>query len=274
MSDNIHHRTGRAGTTSVDDAPPVLDERFSDDTGDRNKRTAKGRHSERGARRWLSWLALLLIVVAAAYGGVRLTDHRLLAQQKVDVGSALLVASPVTVGAPGNGEVIALFVQPQQTVKKGDPVARMNLHSSDSTGHPVTTQALVTAPVSGIVSNVESPQGSTIKVSDPIVTMYDPGTERFETSVDMATLKRVSTGMSATLSSPATDEPVPAVVDHVVPDPGIDPKAPERQKRLLLVLRPDRPQQVARLVPGLLFSVTVDTGSTPKQSPGVLQVNR
>ncbi len=259
-----------------DGLAPIDDSPFHEDTAERNRALARGRERRNGSRgrvrRVMSWFLVLLMVGAAVYGGYRLTDYRLAQQANVDLGTTVLTATSVSVGAPGSGQVTKVYVSDQERVKAGSPVASMNVDNpaAGGSGPPTVSPATVSAPISGVVSAVPAPAGSSVQSGDPIVTIYDPGTAQFEAAVGTSTLQQLASGMRVTLRSAAVSAPIHAIVDHVVPRPDVSPFS--KDQRMALVLRPTDPARVAKLVPGLLFTATVNTRSAPPGAPKTVRV--
>jgi multidrug resistance efflux pump len=241
----------------------------------RLRRTASGRRHAAFA-----WLTALVIVAAAVYGGIRLTGYRLAGQTRLALGSATLTASRVSVPTPADGQVVRVYVHPGQDVQAGSKLVRVRLFGASSSGHPSSSLTTVTAPSSGIVSSVPSPKGSGVLRGDPLVEMYDPRSDTFQTPIDPGELGGLRRGMHAVLSSPALPHPIAAVVDHVL-QPSTGPAQQDgspattatTEGTLILVLRPLHPGALGRLIPGLVVSTVVDTATGSKQAPSLARLS-
>lgn len=241
----------------------------------RLRRTASGRRHAA-----LAWLTALVIVAAAVYGGIRLTGYRLAGQTRLELGSATLTASRVSVPTPGDGQVVQVYVHPGQDVRAGSKLVRVRLFGTSSTGHPSSSLTTVTAPSSGIVSSVPSPKGSGVLRGDALVEMYDPRSDTFQTPINAGELGHLRRGMHAVLSSPALPHPIAAVVDHVLqPATGSDQQngSPTTTTTtggpLILVLRPLHPAALGRLIPGLVVSTVVDTATGSRHAPSLARLS-
>jgi hypothetical protein len=133
----------------------------------------------------------------------------------------------------------------------------------------------LTAPCRGVISSQPAPVGTFLLRSQPFVQMYDPVVLTLETPVPVADLSRLAVGMVATLhvdGAPTIHAEVQQVLPRTVqPDSSGSP--PPTQDELLLVMRPKRVADVARLVPGLQFTGTIDTRSPPPGPGNRLTVN-
>jgi hypothetical protein len=225
-------------------------------------KTYRGRRFLRGLR---TATVVLLLVGGAAAGGTYVVKQRLAAASYVDLGSAVLTATPVTVGTADAGTVTQLMVAPQAHVNQGQQLATVTTTYS---GRPTETKIL-RAPTTGTVTTVNVTVGGVAQPGQPVVTMYDASKLTFQAQVTNEQLKKLRLGMTAYITGAGLDHRVAARLDRVVPRVTTDPAA--AADRLTVVLTPVAAETatVSTLVPGLQFSATVDTGSSAGTTPAV-----
>ncbi|HZD87906.1 MAG TPA: hypothetical protein VE088_07870 [Gaiellaceae bacterium] len=263
----------RDGGPTVDPGSPFVGEQAHERRQHLRRAAGGRRHAV------LAWLAALAIVAAAVYGGIRLTGYRLAGQTQLELGSAMLTASPVSVPSPGDGQVVHVYVHPGLHVRAGGKLVRVRFFGTNSSGGPSSSLATITAPGAGIVSSVAAPKGDAILRGDALVQMYNPQGDTFQTTIDTATLGRLRKGMHATLTSPALPHPLAAVVDHVVQPAAVSDQQPGSTTTtatapgtMMLVLRPVHPAALGRLIPGLKVNVIVHTATGPKHAPSLARL--
>lgn len=272
-------RTELASPRGHDTGPPV--DPLSPFAGQQAYERRQQLRRSRGGRlrAVLAWLIALAMTAGAVYGGIGLTGYRLAAQAQLELGSATLTASPMSVPTPGDGQVVHVYVHPGEHVQAGAKLERVRLFANGASGQP-SSLATITAPAAGIVSSVLAPRGDGILRGATLVQMYDPRLDTFQTTIDTATLGRLRKGMHATLTSPALPHPLAAVVGHVLqPAAAADQQAGSTATTattpgaMTLVLRPVHPVALARLIPGLEVQVVVDTATGPKQAPSLARLS-
>lgn len=276
--DERHDRRPQAPPRA--DAGPAVDpdSPFREERARQSRERARAIATEGRSHTLLAWLVVVVILAAAAYAGVRLTGYRLAGEAKLDVGPAVLAASPVDVPAPADGQVVRLFVHPSQRVHRGATLARVRLFGTGPGGRPTSSPATLTAPIDGVVGSVAAPRGDAVRRGDTVVQLYEPRADTFQATVSTATLGRLRRGMHATLASPALAHPLAAVVDHVIdPTTASDAQPPQPGRAttagtMTLVLRPVHPAALGQLVPGLTVDAVVDTSTAPEHAPSLVRV--
>jgi multidrug resistance efflux pump len=203
-------------------------------------------------------VVVLILLAAAAAGGNHLVRQRI-ADRAFVAGTAVLTADPIEVGTANGGVVVRTLVDEKTDVTAGELLARVRL----SGGGQATVQD-VRAPAAGVVTEVLTP-GAVARAGEPVATMYDPAKLVFAVDMPLETLRRLRLGMLAQVTGPGLPGRVTAVLASV------KPKVDDADGRLTVVLRPDSSAlaTVRTLVPGLQFTVVVDTNTAPGGTPAV-----
>jgi acetyl/propionyl-CoA carboxylase alpha subunit len=213
-------------------------------------------------------VVVFVLVTAAATGGTYLVQQRLAAKAFVDVGTAVLTAQPIAVGAADAGVVKEVLVADRASVTAGAALATVTLTANGTSAEPEVR--VLRAPAAGIVTAIDVAPGEVARAGEPVITLYDPAKMSFVVRVPLQTLRRLRLGMTAAISGPGLRNPVSATLDQVVPKvdaAGSDPSS----DALTVILKPDRADldTVLTLVPGLTFDVVVDTTTAAGRTPAV-----
>jgi len=214
-------------------------------------------------KKWRARFAVLLMIAAAAAGGIRLAEARAGAIAQFNLPTVTLTAQAISVETRKTGQVTAVDVTPMQKVTAGQRLGTILTSTTTAAGLERSKSVPLTAPADGIVSGEPRPVGSIVQPGTPFVQLYDPAQLTLDTTVRVQDLPRLSPGMVATLRADGLNQPVEAVVQRVVPRV-VEPtsgRLPTSQDRLEVVLVPKRTADVAQLIPGLRFTGSVDTGS-------------
>jgi hypothetical protein len=225
---------------------------------------------ERGRGRWRRWRARLLVLVmmaAAVVGGVRLVEVREHKAQLIDIGLVTLTAHPVPVETVRPSRVEMIAVRAQQAVTAGQELGRVNSITTTDSGRTIQRKVILRAPIDGIVSYDPAPLGTMLQLGEPFVHLYDPNRLTLVANVPLSQLPKLTPGMTATLRGADLPYPVHAVVSRVIPRIG-DPTLQVPADQLAVELLPVRRDYVAKLLPGLRFTGTVDPSTRP---PGAEQ---
>jgi hypothetical protein len=230
--------------------------------------SSKGRHAETG--RWRRWRARLLVLVMAAVavvGGIRIAELREHNARLVDIGVVTLTAHPIPVETIRPSRVYMVSVRAQQQVMAGQELGRVISITTTDSGRTIQRNVVLRAPIDGIVSHDPAPVGTMLQLGEPFVHLYDPNRLTLIANVPLSQLPKLTLGMTATLRGAALRYPIHAVVSRVIPRVG-DPTLGMQLDHLAVELLPVRRDYVARLLPGLRFTGTVDPGTRP---PGAEQ---
>jgi multidrug resistance efflux pump len=218
-------------------------------------------------RNWKAWRARAVVIVmiaAAVAGGNRLIQERNHVLARFDLGTVTLTAQAIPVESSQSGQVSSVLVHPQQQVVEGQQLGAMIVTTTYGNGKERLTPVRLTAPANGIVSSEPTPVGGIVQPGQPFVQMYDPTGLTLDAVVKVEDLSELSPGMVATLRTEGLDRDVKARVTRVVPTvtgSAANGELPTGQNKLQVVLTPEHVSDVARLVPGLHFTGTVDTDS-------------
>jgi multidrug resistance efflux pump len=213
--------------------------------------------------RWRKWRAraiVLILVVAAVYFGVRLSQQKVGAAAKIDLGTLTLTSQVIPVETPRSGEVISVDVEAAEKVTSGERLGTIEVITTNSQGNPVVRRLRLTAPRDGIVVDDPVTVGSTLQPGEPFVELYDPTKFTFTGQVELKDLPDIAPGMVATLRAEGLTGSVKAVVQRVVPRVGTT-QNDVKPDHMRVVLVPRNESEVAGLVPGLQFTGSVDTST-------------
>ena len=227
------------------------------------------RHRARGGglRRWRARLLVLMMVAAAVFGGIRIAEKHAYQARLVNIGMVALTAQPVPVEAIHPSRVSVVSVQAQQRVSAGQELGRVNSIITTASGKTIQKGVILRAPIDGIVSYEPAPVGATLQLGEAFVHLYDPNHLTLIASVPLTELPKLTPGMTATLRGADLPRPIHAVVTRVIPRIG-EGGSQVQADNLAVELQPVRRDYVAKLIPGLRFTGTVDPDTRP---PGAEQ---
>lgn len=212
----------------------------------------------RGFRKWRNRFVVLLMVAAAVFAAVRLSRSQAVARTQLHVDNVVLTAQPIEVQSTQPGLVTAVSVQAGEHVTSGEPLGSIDVTTTNSKGRQVTRATVLRAPSSGIVVGDPLPAGSTLQPGTAFVEIYDPAHLQLVTSVPLSYLAKIRAGMTAELSADGVPGEVKATLQRAVPRVGSAAQnVPKDDLQLVFVAA--HPEQVAKLIPGLRFSGTIDT---------------
>jgi hypothetical protein len=232
------------------------------------QRSNRGRQHRRSRwRRLRARLLVLLMAAAAVAGGIRVAEQRAREADLVDIGVVTLTAHPVPVETISPSRVYMVSVRAQQEVTAGQELGRVNSITTTDSGRTIQRNVILRAPIDGIVSQDPAAVGTMLQLGEPFVYLYDPNQLTLVASVPLRELPKLAPGMTATLQGADLPDPVYAVVSRVIPRIG-DAAAQLPPDFLAVELLPVRRDYVARFLPGLRFTGTVDPSTRP---PGARQ---
>jgi HlyD family secretion protein len=221
--------------------------------------TAPPAQPPRGAaKKWRARAIVLILVVAAAYVGFRISQQKAVGAARIDLGTLTLTTQMVPVETARTGQVISVDVTAAQRVTVDQKLGVLEITTINSQGEPVVSRVALTAPRSGIVVDDPVTVGTTLQPGQPFTELYDPTKLTFVTRMKLENLPEIGPGMIATLKPAGLDRTVKASVQRVVPRVG-DNQAGADPDSLEVVLIPLDNKDMAGLVPGLRFTGTVDT---------------
>jgi multidrug resistance efflux pump len=212
-------------------------------------------------------VVLAILLAAALWGGNHIVRQRIADQAFVDPGTAVLTAAPITVGSADAGVVTRVATTERASVTAGALLATVTL-TADSTGEAKVQQ--LRAPAAGIVTSIDIAPGQVVRPGEPVVTLYDPAKLEFDVDVPLQTLRKLRLGMTAYITGPGLSGRIPTTLEKVEPKVSATDAA-QTSDRLTVVLRPGPASldTVRTLVPGLQFSVVVDTTTAVGKTPAV-----
>ncbi|MEU8238399.1 HlyD family efflux transporter periplasmic adaptor subunit [Actinoplanes missouriensis] len=218
----------------------------------------------RAARVTRTVMVLLVLVGGAVVGGNHIVQTRVAQRAMVDAGTAVLSADPIMVGSADAGVVSEVRVTERSTVKAGQLLSTVTL---TATGGRAPREQEIRAPRAGVVTRILSP-GTVARAGEPVAVLYDPAKLVFTVPVSLDVLRKLRLGMRADVRGPGLSGAVTSTIAAVKPE--VDGAA-AANGRLTLVLQPDPAAlaTVRTLVPGLSFTVTVDTTTAPNGTPAV-----
>ncbi|MET8149156.1 HlyD family efflux transporter periplasmic adaptor subunit [Actinoplanes sp. NPDC049668] len=226
-----------------------------------------------------TFLVTVLLLTAAGAGGAYVLTHRLAESAFLTLDGAVLTADALPVGSTGSGVVTEVLVTDQTRVAAGQQLARVRLPADPAKGTRRPEMETLRAPVPGTVSKVNVAAGGVTGPGEPVITLYDHTKLSFAVKATEEELRELRLGMSAQISGPGLDHPVPVTVDHVEARIGADPlsDAPLTDEQrtvyerltVVLVPRTDAVDTVSTLVPGLRFTAEIDTKTAAGRTPAV-----
>jgi hypothetical protein len=229
---------------------------------DRSRRLRRSRWRRLRAR-----LLVLVMAAAAVLGGIRIAEQREYDARLVAIGVVTLTAHPVPVETIRPSRVYMVSVRAQQEVTVGQELGRVNSITTTDSGRTIQRNVILRAPIDGIVSYDPAAVGTMLQLGEPFVHLYDPNQLTLVASVPLRELPKLTPGMTASLRGADLPDPIYAVVSRVIPRVG-DAAMQMPPDSLAVELLPVRRDYVAKLLPGLRFTGTVDPGTRP---PGARQ---
>jgi multidrug resistance efflux pump len=222
-------------------------------------------------RKWRARFVVLVLVLAAAYSGFLITQSKAGRAAQIDLGTVTLTSQVVPVETPRPGQVLSVDVAAAEKVTAGQQLGTIQVTTADSDGEAVLSTIALSAPRTGIVVDDPVTVGSTLQPGQPFVELYDPTKLTFEGQVPLTDLSELSAGMVATLEAEGLNGSVSATVQRAVPRVGTS-QTDVKSNSMRIVLVPTNGTDVTRLVPGLRFTGTVDTGTGPPDRPKLVYV--
>ena len=211
-------------------------------------------------RKWRNRLIVLMMVVVAAAAGLTIIRSQASKASRLDLGELRLTSQPIPVETSLPGLVTAVDVKAGQRVALGQHLGSLRVTTTNSTGHAVLSSRVLTAPRSGIVVDDPVTIGSTLEPGIGFLTLYDPADLTLVTSVPLSYLHEVAPGMIATLTATGVPGSIHAVLQRAVPRIGLN-QTDVLADHLELVFVAENASQVARLIPGLQFTGSIDTNT-------------
>jgi multidrug resistance efflux pump len=209
-------------------------------------------------KKWRNRLIVLIMVAAAAVAGTAVVRAQASRASQLNLGELMLTSQPIPVETSLPGLVTSVYVKAGQRVATGQQLGSIRVTTTNSTGHAVLSQRTLKAPRSGVVVDDPLTIGSTLEPGTGFVTLYDPADLTLVTQVPLTYLHEVAPGMIATLTASGVSGSIHAVLQRAVPRIGTN-QTDVSADHLELVFRAQNPSDVARLIPGLRFSGTIDT---------------
>lgn len=230
------------------------------------------KRSRRGTfRKWRARFLVLVMIAGAGYAGYVITRSKAGTAAEIDLGTVTLTSQVVPVETPRPGQVMSVDIEAAERVESGQQLGTVQVTTTDSDGEPVLSTIAISAPRIGIVVDDPVTVGSTLQPGQPFVELYDPTRLTFEGQVPLTDLRELSPGMIATLRAEGMKGSISATVQRAVPRVG-DKETDVKADSLRIVLAPTNEAAVSRLVPGLRFTGTVDTGTGPADRPKLVYV--
>jgi multidrug resistance efflux pump len=211
-------------------------------------------------KKWRNRAIVLLMVVAAGLAGMAVVRSQASRASQLDLGDLMLTSQPIPVETSLPGLVTSVYVEAGQRVTTGQSLGSIRVTTTNSTGHAVLSQRTLKAPRSGVVVDDPVTIGSTLEPGTGFVTLYDPADLTLVTQVPLTYLHEVAPGMVATLTASGVPGSIHAVLQRAVPRIGTN-QADVTPDHLELVFVAQKPSDVARLIPGLQFTGTIDTNT-------------
>jgi hypothetical protein len=215
-------------------------------------------------RRWGARAVVLAMTAGAVYGGVLVTEHRTAADSLLPLDKVTLTAQAVPVEPLRDGIVTTLAVSAGEQVTTGESLGSYVTTSTNAAGKTVHQTLTLRAPVAGVVVGDPAPIGSTVHAGQAFVSVYDPSQLTLVADVPLDQLSEFSVGMKATLHADGLSKPVSATIVRSVPRIGNDPTIAPGQVHV--VLEPSDPKLTSQLLPGLVFSGTVNPDTASKKA--------
>lgn len=222
-------------------------------------------------RKWRARFVVLILLAAAVYAAVWVSQSKMVKAAQIDLGDVTLTSQVVPVETARPGQVVSVDVKAEQKVIAGQQLGTLQVTTTNSEGRPVVSTIVLSAPRTGIVVDDPVTVGSTLQPGQPFVELYDPTQLKFTGQIPLENLSEISPGMTATLKAEGLKGSVKATVQRAVPRVGTS-QTDVKSDSLRVVLVPTKPDDVARLVPGLRFTGTVDTSTGPRDRPKLVYI--
>ena len=223
-------------------------------------------------RKWRNRLIVLIMVVAAVFAGMAVVRSQASRASQLTLGELMLTSQPIPVETSLPGLVTSVYVKAGERVTTGQRLGSIRVTTTNSQGKAVQSQRTLKAPRSGVVVDDPLTIGSTLEPGTGFVTLYDPADLTLVTQVPLTYLHEVAPGMIATLTASGVPGSIHAVLRRAVPRIGTN-QADVSADHLELVFAAQKPSQVARLIPGLRFTGTIDTNTGRQGTKPVVFVN-
>lgn len=222
------------------------------------------RRSSGSFKRWRARLVVLLMIVIAAFVGLRIAQYRSPETRMLDIGNIAVTADPISVESTLPGRLVGVSIRADDRVTAGQELGRIVTTTTTATGGTVERTRVISAPAAGVVAEDPAPLGTSLQSGQVFVHLYDPSRLRLVGAVQVADLPRLAQGMTVTLKGDNLPT-MQATLQRVLPriDDPQSPPSTVAADHLAVQLTPDIPAQLALLVPGLKFAGTVDTKSVP-----------
>ena len=223
-------------------------------------------------KKWRNRLLVLIMVAAAAVAGTAVVRSQASRASQLTLGELMLTSQPIPVETALPGLVTSVYVKAGDRVTTGQRLGAIRVTTTNSTGHAVTSQRTLKAPRSGLVVDDPLTIGSTLEPGTGFVTLYDPADLTLVTQVPLTYLHEVAPGMVATVTASGVPGSIHAVLQRAVPRIGTN-QADVSADHLELVFVAQKASDVARLIPGLQFTGTIDTKTGRQGTKPVVFVN-
>jgi multidrug resistance efflux pump len=223
-------------------------------------------------RKWRNRFIVLIMVVAAGVAGTTIVRAQASRASQLSLGDLMLTSQPIPVETSLPGLVTAVYVKAGERVTTGQSLGAIRVTTTNSQGKAVQSQRTLKAPRSGVVVDDPLTIGSTLEPGTGFVTLYDPADLTLVTQVPLSYLHEVAPGMIATLTASGVPGSIQAVLQRAVPRIGTN-QADVSPDHLELVFVAQTPSQVARLIPGLRFTGSIDTSTGRENTKPVVFVN-
>jgi multidrug resistance efflux pump len=225
------------------------------------------------ARQWRARFIVLLMLLFAGLVAWTILQTQATRDATVDLGEVTLTAQPIPVMTSLPGLVTAVDVRAGERVAAGTRLGQIEVTTTNSEGEQVVSRRSLTAPRAGIVADDPMTQGSTLQPGVAFLELYDPNELTLVAAVPLGFLAEISPGMVADLEAENVPGHIEATVQRAVPRVGKDEDDDVPADRLELVLVPTDRAKVARFIPGLHFTGTLDTRTGTGDEPTTVYVD-
>jgi len=208
--------------------------------------------------KWRNRGIVLVMIAVAVFVAVRIVRAQAVRDAKLDLGAVMLTSQPIPVETSLPGLVTSVDVRAGQRVTAGQELGKIEVTTTDSQGKAVVSERTLNSPRSGIVVDDPLTLGSTLQPGLAFVELYDPNKLTLVTDVPLSYLPQIAAGMTARLKANGLSKPIDAVLQRAVPRIGSGQNDVQKD-HLELVFVPVDVSTVARLIPGLTFTGTIDT---------------
>lgn len=235
--------------------------------------TPPTRPARRNLRKWRARFVVLLLLAAAGYLGVQVSQGQAAEAAQIDVGDVALTAQIVPIETARPGQITAVNIAAEQRVTAGQRIGTIQVTTTNAQGRPVVSTLNLTAPREGIVVDNPVTVGSTLQPGEPFAELYDPTKLMFVAQLPLEDLAEIGPGMVATLKAEGLQRSVRVTVQRVVPRVG-DNQSDVAPGHMKMVMVPRTAEDVAGLMPGLRFTGTVDTTTGPAGDSRLVSMGR